>query len=147
LSAAALAPPPPAPRLSTVPGDPGYDPVKVATVLNVRSPEIFEAEPVDPRWAPQMRERIERWVRRVIQSEPSVELRDLSCRTASCKLVLVAPTREAIRRANAALYASNQANLMGVVGIEHGPDGYSRPFYLMFSAWRSIEAHERRFGP
>ncbi len=116
-------------------------------MLHHQSPDIFEAEPVDPEWAPKMRERIERWARRVIASEPSVELRDLSCRTSSCKLVLVAPTREAIRRANTALYATNQANLMGVVGVDHGPDGYSRPFYLFFSDYRSLEAHERRFGP
>jgi hypothetical protein len=144
-SSAALEPV--APRLSVVPGEPGYNPVKVATVLHRRSPDIFEAEPVDPQWAPRMQERIERWVRRVIQSDPSVELRDLSCRTASCKMVLVAPTMESIRRANKALYASNEANLMGVVGVDHGPDGYSRPFYLFFSAWRSIEAHEKQFGP
>jgi hypothetical protein len=94
-----------------------------------------------------MTERMNKWVTGVVSAIPSVKIQELTCRSASCKLVLFSPTAEAIRNANHALYETNQTNMMGVVGTEPVQDGYVRPFYLLFSAWRDIEAHRARFGP
>ena len=132
-------------QVTTDPRSADYDPVALVQALKLKPRDLYDAEPVDPKWAGQMTERIRKWTSEVVAKVPGASVRELSCRTSSCKLVLFAPTVDAIGEVNRALYRTNQSNMMGVVGIDKVEGGYERPFYMLFSAYREIEAHRKRY--
>ena len=71
------------------PGAPGYDGVRAAAWLGVGSVGLFEREPIDPRWAPDMeREMVALAADFLARGKLSGEVVAASCRTATCQVVI-----------------------------------------------------------
>jgi len=122
-------------------GPQGPDAVELEEVVNqsfsnmihdhLRADLIFEAEHVDPEWAPGMEARIESHLGEL---QPLFSAIDLECRSASCRLVMDHTERRSVAE-HQALVDTVQAALEPLT--RHGSGGFA-PIFL-------IAAYEQQF--
>ena len=88
--------------LQTVPGAPGYDPIRLTTVVRPRV--IFAQEPRDEAWAPEM----ERYLRETLARDLAVVFPGMKasfeCKTTACKMTWDPPRKESVLEVTMFLY-------------------------------------------
>jgi hypothetical protein len=78
-------------EVPTSPSDPRYDPTAL-TLAGYKAPQIFEAEPRDPIWAPQVERRLSsQFSSDLSVMVPLAHMTNLTCHTATCRLDFDAP--------------------------------------------------------
>src|SRR4051794_25440104 len=126
---------------------PGYDSAKLLQAAEVDPRKIFGAEPRDDSWAPAAEQTLRSGLERDLAATGvPAEIRNMECRTATCRVVIQADSDGALRRANRLMYMTNVADGLSVTGPA-GPPEKSMEYFMTFSAaHHDLRANEDYFA-
>lgn len=136
----ALIPVAPGPTLQADPQAPDYDVIKLAKVAEMGFDQIHAAEPRDATWAPAMEARVGEIARKDFETAGIAgQVREITCKTMVCKVVLEAPDATSLTQAQRLFEISNVATAVTLGGKQRGP-GESLVLYVAFEKqWRDVD--------